>query len=408
MGPAPSSNHRPHGRRRRQTAVALLVVAACGGGVPPSDPAAIVTDPEMASRIDAVAELAFDELSMAGMSVAVAHGDEIVFASGYGYADLGSRIPARADTVFRLGSIGKSFTSAALLELEESGLLSLDDSLTQHVSGYPASFDAIAVRKLLSHTSGLTDDAIADELESKGGVGSTLSDMFELIGSQPPSFAPGAGWSYSNSGYMLAGEVMASVGGTSYSDVLHSSILDPLGLTDTTVCPDTRPDDERWASGYEVSDGNWERAMRLGRRPSLVSAPPINMDVVYAAGNLCSSVTDLVRWPHLLQTELLSPASFQMMSQPAVLNDGTPVGYGLGLALRAFGERRALTHGGVINGFATLVATFPDDNTTVAILVNTRLSDADSQELARHLLGAVFDEPPAPWTNPYETEFTNV
>lgn len=84
MGPAPSSNHRPHGRRRRQTAVALLVVAACGGGVPPSDPAAIVTDPEMASRIDAVAELAFDELSMAGMSVAVAHGDEIVFASGYG------------------------------------------------------------------------------------------------------------------------------------------------------------------------------------------------------------------------------------------------------------------------------------------------------------------------------------
>lgn len=126
------------------------------------------------------------------------------------------------------------------------------------------------------------------------------------------------------------------------------------------------------------------------------------MEVVSSAGGLCSTATDLARWPGLLRS-FLDPSSYREMSDPTALAERTKVPYGLGLQVREFGEHPALSHGGVVNGFISIVADFPEDDLTVAILVNTRLLNLElGVQLANWILGAVFDEPSEPVEGPLE------
>jgi hypothetical protein len=126
------------------------------------------------------------------------------------------------------------------------------------------------------------------------------------------------------------------------------------------------------------------------------------MDVVSSAGALCSTATDLARWPGLLRT-FLDPASFREMSRPTIIASGTKVPYGFGIQIRRFGTHPALSHGGVVNGFVGLVADFAEDDLSVAMLVNTRLLNLDQGlQLANSVLRAVFDEPSSEWSDPLE------
>jgi len=196
--------------------------------------------------------------------------------------------------------------------------------------------------------------------------------------------------------------VIERVTGTTYADYLTDQVLRPLGLDHTSFCPDEQPPADRWAHGYDLQHGNWARALRLGRAPAFVNPAPINMDVVSSAGALCSTVTDLARWPGLLRS-FLDPASYREMSRPTVLADGTEVPYGLGLQVREFGSHPALSHGGVVTGFISMVADFPEDDRTVAMLVNSRLLNLElGVQLANRVLGAVFDEPRSEWSDPLE------
>jgi CubicO group peptidase (beta-lactamase class C family) len=244
--------------------------------------------------------------------------------------------------------------------------------------------------------------AVVPILEEAGGVGYTRDQIIDLVASQPLDFEPGTGHSYSNVGFMLLGVVIERVTGTSYADYLTSEVLRPLGLDHTSFCPDEQPPADRWAQGYDLQHGTWPRALRLGRAPAFVNPAPINMDVVSSAGALCSTVTDLARWPGLLRS-FLDPASYREMSRPTVLADGTEVAYGLGLQIRQFGSHPALSHGGVVTGFISVVADFPEDDLTVAILVNSRLLNLElGVQLANRVLGAVFDEPRSQWSDPLE------
>jgi CubicO group peptidase (beta-lactamase class C family) len=243
--------------------------------------------------------------------------------------------------------------------------------------------------------------AILPILEEAGGVGYTRDEVIDLVASQPLDFEPGTGHSYSNVGFIL-GVVIERVTGTTYEQYLTKEVLRPLGLDQTSFCPDEQPPADRWAHGYDLQYGNWPRALRLGRAPAFVDPAPVNMAVVSSAGALCSTVTDLARWPGLLRS-FLDPASFREMSEPTVLADGTKVPYGLGLQIREFGSHPALSHGGVVNGFISLVAYFPEDDLTVAMLVNSRLLNLEvGLQLANRVLSAVFDEPGSQWSDPLE------
>jgi D-alanyl-D-alanine carboxypeptidase len=382
--------------------ILVLVLSGCGPRPSETSTTAVEADAALGARMDAAAKGVLREISAAGFSVAVVRDGQPVLAKGYGYADLAERVPAAANTIYRLASITKQFTAAAILHLAEEGQLSLDDQISDYLPDYPASGRRITIRNLLSHTSGLSDVAVIPLLEEAGGVGYTRDQIIDLVASQPLDFEPETGHSYSNVGFMLAGVVIEQVTGTSYADYLTNEVLRPLGLDQTSFCPDEQPRADRWAHGYDLQYGNWPRALRLGRAPAFVDPAPINMEVVSSAGGLCSTVTDLARWPGLLRS-FLDPASHREMSRPTVLSDGTKVPYGLGLQIREFGSHPAVSHGGVVTGFISVVADFPEDGVTVAILVNSRLLNLElGVELANRVLGAVFDEPASQWSDPLE------
>lgn len=383
----------------------LILVLALSGCVEPGpsekSTTAVETDIALGDRVDAAAAIALREIHAAGLSIAVVRHGQLVLAKGFGYADLSERVPVSADTVFRLASITKEFTAAALLHLQEEGELSLDDRMGDFLPNYPAAVRRITIRDLLSHTSGLSDAAVIPIFE-EGGVGYTRERIIDLVASQPLDFEPGTGHSYSNVGFIIAGMVIEEAAGTTYGDYVTDEILEPLGLEQTRFCPDEQPADARWAHGYDPQHGNWSRALRLGRAPALVDPAPINMELVSSAGGLCSTVTDLARWPGMLRS-FLHPAAYREMSRPTVLADGTTVPYGLGIQIREFGSHPAVSHGGVVAGFVSIVADFPEDDVTVAILVNTRLLNLGlGVQLADRVLGAVFDEPGSRWRDPLD------
>lgn len=383
----------------------LILVLALSGCVEPGpsekSTTAVETDIALGDRVDAAAAIALREIHAAGLSIAVVRHGQLVLAKGFGYADLSERVPVSADTVFRLASITKEFTAAALLHLQEEGELSLDDRIGDYLPNYPAAGQRITIRDLLSHTSGLSDVAVIPIFE-EGGVGYTRERIIDLVASQPLDFEPGTGHSYSNVGFIIAGMVIEEATGTTYGDYVTDEILEPLGLEQTRFCPDEQPADARWAHGYDPQHGNWSRALRLGRAPALVDPAPINMELVSSAGGLCSTVTDLARWPGMLRS-FLHPAAYREMSRPTVLADGTTVPYGLGIQIREFGSHPAVSHGGVVAGFVSIVADFPEDDVTVAILVNTRLLNLGlGVQLADRVLGAVFDEPGSRWRDPLD------
>jgi D-alanyl-D-alanine carboxypeptidase len=383
--------------------ILVLVLPGCAGPrLYETSTTAVATDAALEARMDAAGAAVLREIRAAGFSVAVVRDGQLVLAKGYGYADLAERVPASANTIYRLASITKQFTAAAILHLAEEGKLSLEDRITDYLPDYPDPGRLITIRHLLSHTSGLSDVAVLPILEEGGGVGYSRDQIIDLVASQPLDFEPGTGHSYSNVGFMLAGAVIEQVTGTTYADYLTSEVLRPLGLEQTSFCPDEQPRADRWAHGYDLQHGNWPRALRLGRAPAFVDPAPINMDVVSSAGGLCSTVTDLARWPGLLRS-FLDPISYREMSNPTVLADGTKVPYGLGLQIREFGAHPALSHGGVVTGFVSVVADFPEDGLTVAILVNGRLLNLElGVRLADRVLGAVFDEPGSQWSDPLE------
>lgn len=398
---------RPNISRRCGWRSSLILVLVGSGCIAPrpseTSTTAVEADAALGARMDPAAADALREIPAAGFSVAVMRDGELILAKGYGYADLAERVPASANTIYRLASITKQFTAAAILHLAEQGKLSLDDPIREYLPDYPAPGRRITIRHLLSHTSGLSDVAALSILEEGGGVGYTRDEIIDLVAPQPLDFEPGTGHSYSNVGYMLAGAVIEQVTRTTYPDYLTNEILRPLGLHHTSFCPDDQPHADRWAHGYDLQHGNWPRALRLGRPPAFVDPAPINMEVVSSAGGLCSTVMDLARWPGLLRS-FLDPASYREMSEPTVLADGTEVPYGLGLQIRQFGSHPALSHGGVVTGFISVVTDFPEDGLTVSILVNSRLLNLElGVQLANVILGAVFDEPRSQWSDPLES-----
>ena len=364
----------------------LLVACIRAGAAGPAGPSGTTLE----ARIDAVAPLGLEEGPYPGISVAVARGDRIVFAKGYGLADISARVSAEADTVYRIGSISKPFLAAAMVRLAEQGRLSLDDSVATLLPDLPID-PRITVRQLLSHTSGLSNLGRMPGYEASQGIGMTKDEVVRWIATQPLEYEPGTEWSYSNSGYLIGGLVLEEVTGSPVR-YMTEEILGNAGLDHTTYClanegpPDTR--------GYDVVGGGWDRVLRLGRPRAFVSAPPINMPLLATVGPACSTVTDLVHWlTALREGEVVSEQSYEMMSESIELPNGESAPYGIGLQLREDGGHRSIGHTGLISGFVSLARYFPEADVTIALLANSSPPNPP-ERLWEELVRAVFVEDP--------------
>lgn len=366
----------------------LAVVTATGSADAPTAAGRVATDDGLAARVDAVATRALDELPVAGMSIAVARAGEVVFADGYGLADVGARRAAAADTVHPVGSVSKQFTAAVLVGLEADGSLSLGDHVSRFVT-LPAATPAPTVRQLLSHTAGFTDAALGPALEATSdGIGMTWDEAVDLA-TAPGVREPGAVFEYANGGYLVAHGVAEAASGLSHPDLVERLVAE-VGLDDTHVC--TGPDDPDVAAGHVHQHDAWARVARLGRAPGLRPAPGYDPDLLDV---VCATAPDLVTWAHRLREgEVVGDDGYRRMSDTTTLTDGTVVPYGLGLQHRRFGDHTAVAHGGILTGHVAMLADFPDDDITVALLVATDLDERQAETLLLALLGAVFDEPP--------------
>ena len=227
-----------------------------------------------------------------GAAVLVARDGAIVFQKGYGFAQAESRVPVTMDTRFRIGSITKQFTSAAILKLAEEGKLGVDDHLSKFIPDWPRG-DEVTLRHLLTHTSGIHNYTAKPGFYEHVTEPISLADLVASFKNDPYDFDPGEKYSYCNSGYVLLGYILEKVTGQSYESYLKKTFFDPLGMKNTGVYhAGMSPTGE--AFGYSYTNGAVRRAVNW------------DMSKVATAGELYSTAHDLYLWNEALFNHRLS------------------------------------------------------------------------------------------------------
>lgn len=327
-------------------------------------------------RLEEQAQAFYDAGMFQGTAI-VAQDGKVLFSKGFGMANLEWSIPNTPDTRFRLGSITKQFTAMSVLLLEEQGKLKTTDGVCAFVDECPAAWKAITIHHLLTHTSGIPNFTSFPEYSKTMAQASPPAESVKRFRDKPLDFAPGSQMKYSNSGYVLLGYIIEKVSGAKYEDFLQKNVLIPLGMKDTgydwnsTVLA-------RRASGYE-SDG-----------AVVKNASLIDMSIPHAAGSLYSTTLDLVKWDAALRAgKLLSAESYKKYFTPVMNN------YAYGWNVKDRDGVVVVSHGGGINGFATMILRVPAKNLVVVTLSNALPSQAGklAEDLLALSLGKEVEKP---------------
>jgi D-alanyl-D-alanine carboxypeptidase len=363
---------------RRMTPVASLALVWSLLYGPSPAAAQAPTDEALIARIDALAARALDQPGGAGFSVAVARGSTVILDKGYGKADLEHEVPATNATLFRIASVTKQYTAAAIMKLVEGGMLALDDDITKFIE-YPTHGKTITVRHLLTHTSGIKNYTELPDANDDLTVVADLppEKVLDGVRNLPLDFEPGSKRVYSNTGYHLLGMIIEKVSGRTYAEFLKMEFLEPLNLARTRYDVGSEVVRGR-ARGYTLHDGR------------LANAAFANMSVPYAAGSLMASAGDLVAWQiALVSGNVVSSDSYGQMITPASLTDGSLTDYGFGLRLGSLDGHPRIMHGGGITGFNSVLAYYPDQKVSVAVISNSEAvpSAVLEKEIAREALG---------------------
>lgn len=288
-----------------------------------------------------------------GACVGVLQAGVPIVRRAYGLAVVETAVAATTATNYRLASLTKQFTAAAILLLAERARLSIDDSLRKWLPLPPAA-DGMIIRHLLTHTSGVTD---FEDLIPPGTTAQLRdADVLRLLQTENRGyFPPGAKYRYSNSGYVLLGLIAARAAGEDFAQVLHNRIFRPLGMRTSVAFEAGVAAVADRAFGYGAAPPTWVRADQ-----SLTSA-------TLGDGGIYSSVDDLSQWDAALGDDrLLSPASLRLAFEPATPTDDPAVAYGFGW--RVTGENR--WHSGETVGFRHVIVRNLADRASVIVLTN--------------------------------------
>ena len=338
--------------------IAILTVALLG--------AAGASFAQDVARMDAVVQSFVSNGTFTG-AVLVARDGKVVFAKGYGLAQVERNVANTAATRFRVASITKQFTAAAILLLVERGRLTLDDPIKKHLPGAPASWDGMTIFHLLSHTAGFqglsTPPPARMPIESPDG---SIEGFVTEAMRHPLESAPGAMFNYTNTGYFILGHLIQKLSGQRYERFIQENLLTPLGLKDTGLASAANVDTR--ARFYNASP-----------KGPVESELPDRVVPNTAAG-FYSTAADLLRWQTALYGgKVVSAASLQRMTTRSKGD------YGLGVYVRSVAGLTVFNHGGGAPAFANL-SYFPGSRTSVAVLGNINVSPG--HELAA-LLGTL-------------------
>ena len=350
----------------------LLVLSGCGAmGQGNSTSSKPIIDKEMETFLQAHQETG-DFMG----SVLVARGDDVLHSNGYGMADLEHSAPNTSETIFRLASLTKQFTAAAILQLQEQGKLNVNDPVDRYLPDYPHGKE-ITIDQLLNHTAGIPDyEFLQPSMVFRNAV--SLDELIAKFSGLPLDFRPGSRFSYSNSGYVVLTAILENVSGQTYAEYLTDHIFQPVGMEQTHYDNADIVMQGR-AAGYTLDGAGYQNAEFF------------DMSNVAGAGGLVSTVHDMYRWDRALYTDaVLDETSRHSYFAPTVeLGEGGQYTYGG--ALLEIAGRDYILFSGQISGFFTTSLRYPDEEIFVIVLSN--VSDPVAQAIALGLAAISLGDP---------------
>lgn len=319
------------------------------------------------------------ELDMFSGTVVVADRGKIVYSAAYGDANRDHRIPNQLNTSYNIGSIGKTFTGVAIMQLVESGKLRLDDKLVKFLPDFPfPEKDTITIQQLLNHSSGLGDYMEHEDYKQKMSRIETITDILPLIYTQKPQFVPGEQFGYSNSGMVLLGAIIEKLSGMSYPDYLQQRIFKLASMTDSRLAQEHEVLANR-SIGYIMTPNR-------GYVANLRDIMPASAD-----GGLRTTAVDLLHFDQALNDNtLLNADSRQRMFTPV----GPVPFYASGWFTKSVNEHRAVGHGGGAPGINAEFRRYLDDGVTLIVLSNYDMGATPlTEEIEKVLFGLPYTLP---------------
>jgi CubicO group peptidase (beta-lactamase class C family) len=361
--------------RRARVVIGALLVVCLGAPTPSSSQALPATT---AGLVDARVEAVLKASGAPSASIAIVRDGAIVYEKAYGSARVGTpAVAARPAMRYSIGSISKQFTAAALLLLAEEGRLSLDDRVARWFPDLTRASE-ITVRQLLSMTSGYQDYWPEDYVMPGMLKDTTPAAIMKGWAQKPLDFEPGTRWQYSNTNYVIAGQIVEKVAGQPLLTFLRARVFGPLQMA-SVVDTDQAP----------LGSADPMRYLRYALGPPR-EAPKEGKGWMSAAGELAMTAADLARWDiAVMNRAVLKPPSYLELEREVLLANGAPTGYGLGVNVAVTGGRRQISHGGEVSGFTARNEIYPDEKVAIVALVNLDASSA-SGDIARAVSNVVF------------------
>jgi CubicO group peptidase (beta-lactamase class C family) len=325
-------------------------------------------DAHTRERIDTIAAGVLKQTGVPSASIAVVQNGEIVYTQAYGSARLEPLLAAAPAMRYSIGSISKQFTAAALLMLEQEGKLKLDDPVGKYVPGLTGG-DKVTIRQILSHTSGYQDYWPEDYVMTPMLKPVTAQQIIDQWGKKALDFDPGAEWQYSNTNYVIAGQIVEKVSGKPLFEFLRERVFGPLLMKSV------------WNSDQEKLTSADATAYYRHALGPLRVAPKEGRGWMFAAGELAMTAEDLARWDiSVVNQSLLKPESYREMETTAKLKDGKDTHYALGVGVHETQPgHRLIEHSGEVSGFVADNIVLPEDKAAVVVLTNQDASRAASE-----------------------------
>lgn len=302
----------------------------------------------------------WDQPNTPGASLGIIKDGALVYAKGYGLANMEYDIPNSPTSVFRIASTSKQFTAACIVLLAEQGKLSLDATLETYFPGFPEYASKITIKHLLNHTSGIRDYLQVAYLKGLGGDDFyTDKDIMKwLVRQTDLNFAPGDEHLYSNSGYWLLGQIVNKAAGVNMADFAKANLFEPLGMQQTHFHNNHNQIVKNRASGY-YPDGNG------GYEISMTSLEMIG------DGGIFTTINDVKKWDDAFyNSTVLSNTFWKMMTSQGILNNGEVIDYASGLMIDEYKGLKTIRHGGAFVGYRAELLRFPEQKLSIAIFAN--------------------------------------
>ncbi len=343
--------------------LALLVVDAAW-----AQPAIAPAAPRYVQLVDSARALVQRDLiekNHPGMAIAVSVDGEMVWSEGFGYADLEHRVPIWPTNKFRIGSISKPLTAAAVAQLYEEGRLDLDAPVQRYVPSFPEKRWPLTTRQLGAHLGGVRHYRGMENLSSRP-YGTVLSGL-SIFAGDTLLYEPGTDYSYSSYGWNLISAVVEGASGQAFLDYMREEVFEPLGMRHTVA---DHPDSLIYQR---------VRFYVRGTGGDLVNAPFVNNSYKWAGGGFLSTPEDLIRFANAhLGADFLSDEARAMLFTSQRTRDGKSVNYGFGWRVQTREDgRRYLSHGGGSVGGTSMLIMQPDTRVVVAATVNLSRANLD-------------------------------